>query len=357
MPPMHVSALPPATAQRLANMKTGSQSSLSSTQSTPKTSRITSQTASSMAKQSDASLRSTRNALPTIAGSPSVGTLPHQSSKEPPPSSSLNNSSMLSKETPTKIPRISSRSSAANSPTLKAGRRASVIINANATPSRGTSPQGNDSMANEFGVFENGSTPKTSSSTVSQRQSIRASPSTTNATATSRVPRQVSASSSSTVNGPSSTRKNRDSISFSGLRKSSTGSVASITTPAATQNDAPQPAHTHRFSALSPSKGLKLLSPKISLATAARHSTVSASQSMAQAMSSPSTSRHPTSTPSPVSSLVDEDELLGDEEMLQYIKKQQAKKLASGASQADLDEMLRFPEPIPPAAPASPAGK
>ena len=53
---------------------------------------------------------------------------------------------------------------------------------------------------------------------------------------------------------------------------------------------------------------------------------------------------------------VDDDEVLGDEEMMAYIKKQQAKKLATGVSQADLDEMLRFPEPIPPANPSSPAG-
>ena len=75
-------------------------------------------------------------------------------------------------------------------------------------------------------------------------------------------------------------------------------------------------------------------------------------------MASPSTSRHTTtSTPSPVSSLVDEDEILGDEEMMQYIKKQQAKKLAAGASQTDLDNMLRFPEPTEPTSPISPAGK
>ncbi|OSX65002.1 hypothetical protein POSPLADRAFT_1065025 [Postia placenta MAD-698-R-SB12] len=40
--------------------------------------------------------------------------------------------------------------------------------------------------------------------------------------------------------------------------------------------------------------------------------------------------------------------------MLQYIRRQQAKKLATGASQEDLDALLRFPEPIPPAAPLSP---
>ena len=72
---------------------------------------------------------------------------------------------------------------------------------------------------------------------------------------------------------------------------------------------------------------------------------------------SPSTSRHgTTSTPSPVSSLVDDDEVLGDEEMMQYIRKQHAKKLAGGANPADLEQMLHFPEPIPPASPLSPAG-
>lgn len=358
MPPMQMSALPPATTQRLANMKTGSNSSLSSTQSTPKSSRLTSQTVSSLQKQSDASLRGQRNMLPTIAGSPSVGTMAHQSSKEPPPSSSLNSSSALSKETPTKIPRISGRGSATNSPTLKgngANRRASVIVGtgtSSVTASRGSSPTAhNDSSINEFGVIENGQTPK---GNAGQRQSVRASPSTNaTATATSRVPRQVSGSSSSTINGLT-TRKNRESISFSGLRKSSTGSVASITTAAAaSQNDPAPAAQSHRFSALSPSKGLKLLSPKIALSTA--RSSASASQSFTQVMASPG--RHATtSTPSPVSSLIDEEEMVGDEEMMQYIKRQHAKKLASGSTQAELDEMLRFPEPIPPASPLSPAG-
>ncbi|KAI0340710.1 hypothetical protein BDW22DRAFT_1398476 [Trametopsis cervina] len=342
MPPMQITALPPATAQRLANLKSGSPSSLSSAERTPKSSRITSQTVSSMQKHSDASLRSQRNGLPTIAGSPSVGTLPHQSTKEPPPPSSLN-SSALSKETPTKIPRISSRSSAANSPTLKgkeSTRRASLIAN-NAGTSRQNSPSAANDSTNEFGMFENGPTPKAGAS--SQRHSVRASPSVS----ASRVPRQVSTSSSSTVNGMG-VRKNRESMSFSGLRKSSTGSVASINA-SSIQDEQPPAAISHRFSALSPSK-LKLLSPKISLPTSR-----ASSQSIAQTMASPSLSRQPTSTPSPVSSVIDEEEAVGDEEMLQYIKRQHAKKLAAGASQAELDNLLRFPEPIPPNSPTPPA--
>jgi dual specificity tyrosine-phosphorylation-regulated kinase 2/3/4 len=63
----------------------------------------------------------------------------------------------------------------------------------------------------------------------------------------------------------------------------------------------------------------------------------------------PSSSRLSLSTPSPAPSSVDEEELLGDEEMLQYIKRQQQKKLAHGATQEELDALLRFPEPLPPA--------
>ncbi|EPQ58536.1 hypothetical protein GLOTRDRAFT_104421 [Gloeophyllum trabeum ATCC 11539] len=67
LPPMQISALPPSTTQRLAKLNAGSPSS-SSSSSAARPSRATSQTVSSMQKQSDASLRSTRNQLPTIAG-------------------------------------------------------------------------------------------------------------------------------------------------------------------------------------------------------------------------------------------------------------------------------------------------
>jgi dual specificity tyrosine-phosphorylation-regulated kinase 2/3/4 len=51
---------------------------------------------------------------------------------------------------------------------------------------------------------------------------------------------------------------------------------------------------------------------------------------------------------------VDEDELLGDEEMLHYIRRQQAKKLAAGATQEELDAMLKFPEPTAPVPASTP---
>ncbi|CCM02908.1 uncharacterized protein FIBRA_05022 [Fibroporia radiculosa] len=354
LPPMQISALPAATAQRVASLKSTSSSSLSSNQQVqstkPVSSRATSQTVSSMQKQSDTSLRS-RNQLPTIAGSPSVGSVTShvaREAKEAPPSSSLNPTVSLSKETPTKIPRISSRSSTANSPTLKAngaGRRASLLVGGSAlTPSRGASPTAGNEFMNEFGVLENGHAPSSKPTASSQRHSIRASPSTT-----SRVPRQVSASTSTTANS-AAPRKNRESMSFAGLRKSSTGSVASISS-VAQQNE---PQSSHRFSALSPSKGLKLLSPKMSLPTS-RSSNSSSTHSIQQAMASPSTSRQSLSTPSPAPSSIDEEELLGDEEMLQYIRRQQAKKLAAGATQEELDGLLRFPEPIAPTPATTPA--
>ena len=79
---------------------------------------------------------------------------------------------------------------------------------------------------------------------------------------------------------------------------------------------------------------------------------------MPQPSSSPSSSgRQSLSTPSPVPSAIDEEEMLGDEEMMAYIRRQHAKKLASGASQESLDEMLKFPEPLPPGVPSSPNSK
>ena len=319
------------TAQRVAKLKstTTAVASLSSRASIS-SSRVLLPTGSSMQKQSDSSLR-TRNQLPTIAGSPSVGNVATNSSQDPPSSSLMNSTSSLSKETPTKIPRISSRTSAAGSPPLKystsisAARRASALV-----PSANASPT--NYAASEFGVMESedGTTPKV------KQPSVRGSPSTS----TSRVPRQSSVTAPTTSSVQR--RTNRDSISIIGLRKSSATSITSISTPAASN----EPSH-HRFSMLSPSKGLKLLAPKNS----ARASTSGVHQG------SPPSGRQSLSTPSPVPSSIDEEELLGDEEMLHYIRRQHAKKLATGATQEELDDMLKFPEPLPPGTPSSPASK
>ncbi|CAA7267975.1 unnamed protein product [Cyclocybe aegerita] len=346
LPPMQISALEPVTAQRVAKLKSSSNATpvaSNSSRASVSSSRLTSQTMSSMQKQSDTSLRS-RNQLPTIAGSPSVGTTGTNSSQtlkeSREPSSLTNSTSGLPKETPTKIPRISSRTSAVISPPLKnsgsalATRRASGLVtsSANASPT--------SFSTNEFGVMESedGATPKV------RQPSVRGSPSAS----TSRVLRQSSTAGPSSVTSvPRKT--NRDSVSFIGLRKSSTNSVASLST----SSTAPvtEPSSHHRFSVLSPSKGLKLLAPKSS----ARAPASGLNQNAGQPSGSPSSSRQSLSTPSPVPSTVDEEELLGDEEMMHYIRRQHAKKLAAGSTQEELDEMLKFPEPLPPATPSSPA--
>ena len=305
---------------------------------------------SSMQKQSDASLRSRNQPLPTIAGSPSVGTTGYivpKDSKDHPPSA-LMNFIGLPKETPTKIPRISSRTSAAGSPGLGSATVASRRISLNVTaPSTDPSPIPGDGTINEFGVLENGDpqVAKASEPTTAKRQSVRASPSVS-----SRVPRQASGPPPS---GGIPRKSNRDSVSFSALRKASTGSVASTNSVAPPS----ETTHSHRFSALSPSKGLKLLTPKISLsARSSNNQSLSSSLHRSHA-GTPSSSRQSLSTPSPVPSIIDEEELLGDEEMMQYIHRQQTKKMANGASQTELDELLKFPEPIPPSSGLTPEGR
>ncbi|KAF7971643.1 hypothetical protein HWV62_20682 [Athelia sp. TMB] len=345
LPPMQMSAIAPATAQRVASLKSSSSNSSLSTPVTPTkpqssgtSSRLTAQTASSMQKQSDPSLRTRGQQLPTIAGSPSIGSVNSVTSKEPkdmPPPSLLNSLPSNMKETPTRIPRISSRTSAVGgSPIMRnAGmdRRASLNVSGLVAGSTDPSPTPPESSFNEFGVLDNADASNTKSGTASQRQSIRSSPS-------SRVPRQVP---TTTTTVPTPRKSNRDSVSF-GLRKASVGSVAS------TSSVAPSSDSQHRFSALSPSKGFKMLTPKMSLPS----SRSSASQTAQQG--SPSSSRQSLSTPSPVPSTVDEEELAGDEEMLHYIRRQQTKKMAGGASQKELDDLLSFPDPITPAEPVTP---
>ncbi|KAJ2937044.1 hypothetical protein H1R20_g52, partial [Candolleomyces eurysporus] len=252
LPPMQIAAIEPVTAQRVAKLKSSSSqspatSSAGSRMSTS-SSRLTSHTVSSMQKQSDSSLRS-RHQLPTIAGSPSVGTNGTnsvQTVKDYSQSSLMNSVSGLPKETPTKIPRISSRTSAAASPPLK--------LSSSMLPSRRTS----------------------------------------------------------------------------------------INTATASSSTNPSPISTSEFGVLPSDDGA---TPK--------HNSTTLKQSN---MASPSSSRQSLSTPSPAPSSVDEDELMGDEEMMHYIRRQQAKKLAAGATQEELDEFLKFPEPIPPTTPASPTG-
>ena len=172
LPPMQMSAIPQTTAQRLANLQsTASSSSSGSTlvrsATTAAFSRATSQTISSMQKQTE--LRSSRQQLPTIAGSPSIGSANARSHTAPrsqrdhsvagPPTTQVSVENGSSKETPTKIPRISSRSSNVASPVLKSsssllsGSRR-ISLNAVSHTSHETQSQNDDLSTDEFGALE-----------------------------------------------------------------------------------------------------------------------------------------------------------------------------------------------------------
>ncbi|TEB36052.1 hypothetical protein FA13DRAFT_1810684 [Coprinellus micaceus] len=324
LPPMQMSAIEPVTAQRVAKLKSaGSTSSVSSRASTS-SSRLTSHTVSSMQKQSDSSLRS-RHQLPTIAGSPSVGTNGTNSAatvkeRDHHQSALLNSVSGLPKETPTKIPRISSRTSAAGTPPL-----GKIDFDLAGQPKNQHECRccrvGQPIAYFDERIWGHGQRRRRDSQGLEYRapSSGLAIVDVSSSEAIDRCHRRDTSQDNSTSNPASSGEPQQSSIA-------------------------------QRFSALSPSKGLKLLGPKSS----ARTSVVGSSQNNRQAMGSPSSSRQSLSTPSPVPSNVDEDELQGDEEMMQYIRRQQAKKLAAGATQDELDELLKFPEPIPPKASMSP---
>lgn len=350
LPPMKVTALPAVTTQRISSLRASSSRlgvgvtapTISSVKkererelsnSTSSTSSGKTSAASSLQRASDMSLRGSRQQLPTIAGSPSVSV----NSKD---SLGASAGANMVKDTPTKIPRIASHNSTGGNdkgpspqPSFKSsllGSRRGSVHSAAAGSEVGTSVS---TSFNEFGLLE------TPSSNSSIRQSIRGSPQS--AVSSKATPRQSTLSSSAST---SSIRKpTRESISFSGLRKTSVSSLVSGNNSVTETSS--------RLSLLSPAKSIKLLTPKVTLPTSRQSSSPAL-----QTGSSSSSGRMSISTPSPVPA-IDEEEMLGDEEMMNYIRRQQAKKLANGARKEDLDGLLRFPEPIPPAPPMSPNGR
>ncbi|CAE6520996.1 unnamed protein product [Rhizoctonia solani] len=368
LPPMQMSNLPASTVQRVANLKSSSSPSSVTRATLSSSNRAAASPASNMSKASDASLRSSRQHLPTIAGSPSVGT-GGQQSKEREGVSAMSNVTV--KDTPTKIPRMSIHRTPVQASPIKAGlkpsstlpvgsRRTSLNIatvgasqQSAQTQSRDTSPSGQSSNTNEFGMVSSNETPKPqfagASQSVTHRSSVRASPQSV-----TRVPRQSlvnlpvttgNSSSSSSAATPSA-KKSAHPVSLSSLRKFSHNS----TSVSAGSNRAAKDPHHSRLSILSPTK-LKFLSPKVNLPV----TRVADTSSRGFVPGTPSSSRQSLSTPSPVPQEVDEEEIAGDEEMAAYIKRLHARKLAAGAKREELDEMLKFPEPIPSKAGLTPA--
>lgn len=358
MPPMQIQALPTSTSQRVANLK-GSSTLMTPTKATM--ARTQPSPASQMSKASDASLRSSRHQLPTIAGSPSVGPVTGHAVSHAAPSTSLYasataaaNASYREKDTPTKIPRISGRNSTTSSPqsthrnpaTMTSSRRMSLNNSSMSNQSSNNTEVPPSPLISDFGVIEQAE--------VGVKAGTSAPTSATSRTRTS--PSSVSRMKTGIPAASLSSKRPvpRESLSYGGnLRKSSTNSVTSLSTAV---SEAPSAAASHttassRLSALSPSK-IKMLSPKVSLPAPRLISNSATTPSLRNG--SPSSGRQSLSTPSPVPSNVDEDEILGDEEMMAYIRRTQARRLASGARQEDLDEMLKFPDPSPPVPPSSP---
>ncbi|KAG8853390.1 hypothetical protein FRB96_008180 [Tulasnella sp. 330] len=391
LPPMQVSALPASTNQRIANSKSSSMNGGNSTLMTPTKSsqaRSIPSPANNLNKASDASLRMSRQQLPTIAGSPSVGpvgappstqassmSMQYASSMATNGANMSMNGAMREKDTPTKIPRVAGRTSATSSPqstwkgpssTATHVRRASLNnssmsnVSSNNTEVPPSPQPQTTSFVSDFGVIET-SEPGAKSGTITHAATaaVRGSSTRSSPQSISRAPRQSGIPASSVTS--SKRPVPRDSL-YSGLRKASNTSITSLS--AATQEVQPVSSSTaalvqnsstssHRLSTLSPSKSMKMLTPKMSLP--APRIISSAANTSAHQNGSPSSSRQSFSTPSPSPSSLDEDEVMGDEEMMAYIKRTQARKLANGAKKEDLDEMLRFPEPLPPVPPSSPA--
>lgn len=126
--------------------------------------------------------------------------------------------------------------------------------------------------------------------------------------------------------------------------------------PTISSSNSSAPSDSHSFSSklanLTPSKSFKLLSPKVSLPVTRTSPAISQ-----MTPATPGSGRQSVSTPSPVSSSAEDDEAAADEEMLAYIKRHQARKIANGAKKEELEDLLKFPDPIAPTPSSSPACK
>lgn len=82
------------------------------------------------------------------------------------------------------------------------------------------------------------------------------------------------------------------------------------------------------------------------------HTRMPTSSSTHSLATNSSTSR--SASASPV--IVDDDETIGDEEMRQFMKRQRAKRAASGATSAEIEAMMNYPDPIAPSTAKTPLG-
>ncbi|KAG9103183.1 hypothetical protein FRC06_011840 [Ceratobasidium sp. 370] len=196
LPPMRMSMLPASTVRRVANLKvTGTPTATRLTISSAN--RATSSPAITISKASDNLLRISRQHLPTIAGSPSVGLGGQQSCEAREGVSAMSNAT-ITEDTPR------SRRTSLNITGLGATQQAKAQV-----PSRDGSPSGQSSSTNEFGMMAAGDAPKPqyAMTGATARSSVRVSL----PQSTSRAPPQSNAGASSS--SPSATLR-RSQIYF-----------------------------------------------------------------------------------------------------------------------------------------------
>lgn len=372
LPPMQMSGLPKQTVSRVASLSKVGSTPAASVARAPSTSSAASDTTRRQSSitnpKASAVLRASRAHLPTISGSPSSNNLNGQ-----PPSiasiatgggggaiSTSSSYSRISDATPTKIPRIASRQSrqlgtpTSAQPNLSRRGSETATIDSFATGISRTQSNLSDfgpvdeeptAAAVEPRYLTNGTRILADLVDPTSRRYSSISTSASTGSFTARGPRQLpnppsSASSATLAATKARLPPSKDALAGprrlpssssvnSGLADAANGSTGLATPRLLSKKSAPsQPIRVSAASRITPS------SSTTSLATAG---SVSRSASA-----------------SPV--VAEDDESVGDEEMRQFMKRQGKKKAASGATSAEIEAMMNYPEPVEPTPASTPLG-
>ncbi|GAA5870412.1 hypothetical protein JCM3774_002722 [Rhodotorula dairenensis] len=354
LPPLHIRALPPQTAERVDALVPATQSSAPQT-APPRT----------RAKRLQDSLKAN---LPTIAGSPSAGSATHADLKEVAPSVSPPPKS----HTPTRIPRLNRATvgvSPRTSPTLVTSKSARRLSSYGSLQSResaslsGTARQeGRDRhTATEGqaktvrGRFESDVGPsgiprsRSTSSRLSNtkeatiKESVAAGPAILQADSSATPLRtRVPNLSASTSRLPSHT------VASASHAGSASASIARSTSSQVTGQDNRR---TSVPPAVSTAGQLPNSRSTRTLSTKATHGTRQAPNGTSARLGTPATDSGRSSSASGVAA--NDDELRGDEEMAAYVRRQRTKRLASGMDANSVRKLFEFPEPTQPLPPLS----
>lgn len=357
LPPIYMSDLPHQTISRVASLQEKPASTPTSISSSSSASGSTARRQSSLiTPKSNVLLRTSRAHLPTISGSPSSGNLNGQVSSAPATvgiaggaMSTSSSYSRISDATPTKIPRIASRqsrqlgtpTSSIQPPLSRRGSETGTI------DSFATGVTRTESNLSEFATLDEepaAAAPQryrsTSSkidlgdSTATTRRFSGISTSTSTNSFSSRQPRALPIPPSSSSAAISASKRLPSKDSLAPRRLPSSTSIASGLAESTNSQTLATP---------------RTLSSKLSSA----QSRITPSSSSSSLATAASVSR--SASASPV--VIEDDEMIGDEEMRQFMKRQRAKKSASGATSAEIEAMMNYPEPTEPTPASTPLGK